>query len=227
MRAQSGLVVLACMVALAGHTGRALATSVVLSGDLGNANFSAPPGTLGIGQSVSVPFLQNFAGRGDVGGTVIAANTGSAFNITITNLVFQAQDWSPMHMTFVRLNVGQVFASLPGQFGAAQSLSGVAQSNLGGGVISGNTMLHGSVFLPTVSYGLSSTNMEFFNVGPTFAAVNVGVQGILIEMQLDMTIFGDGFINLPSSFESTTTPAPAVGMVLGLAGLCAARRRRA
>jgi hypothetical protein len=49
-----------------------------------------------------------------------------------------------------------------------------------------------------------------------------------LNIQLDLIIFGNGFVNMPSSFTTSSESVPSPGP-LGLAaivGLCLAKRRR-
>lgn len=209
--------------------GQSRAAIVTLSGDLGSNTWTSPPATLLSGGSLTVPFVHNFAGRGSIQGDFQADYTGTTFLMKITNLSFHAFDWSPMGKTDVRIVVTQAFDALPGPFAATQGLDGFTESTTSGGVVIGNTILDSgftSVSLPPVSYGSSSGAPQFFSVPPTFGMTTTSHLDMLIKMQLDMTIFGDGTILLPNSFESTTIPAPAAALGLALAGAFGARRRR-
>lgn len=209
------------------------AAAVNLTGDLGVRNFSGGPGTLPSGQSFVTPFSRSVAGRGSITGDVIADNTGTALHLTVTNLLFQALDWSPIGATIVRVDVAQFFAAAPGSYSASNAIAGSMGSSTGGCFVGGQTFFDDvatRTFVPAVSFGSPQGLEAFsaFSIGPTSATGSVGITTVLVVMQLDMTIQGDGFISLPTSFDSTTTavPAPAAGMVFALAGLRAAPRRR-
>ncbi len=218
-----GVAVLHCAL------GIAQGASLSLSGDFENNTWFQGPGTLLNTNTLLMPFVfNNPAGRGSIQGDVMASHNGSMFSLKITNLSIHAFDWSPVHKTDMRLTLTQAFDCLPGHYAATHSIDGVMDSTLGC-LVSANTLIDSgftSVFLPVVTYGSPGPGLYPFNVGPTGMDTHTTHHDILIKMQLDLSIFGDGTIIMPGSDASETIPAPGAALVLGLGAIVARRRRR-
>lgn len=214
------------VVTLAGASA-AHGSSVHLTGDYGNFNFSLP-GVQGIGTS-TLHFAQSVPGRGNIVGDFVTTSTGSQFSVSLTNLLFDSSGVSPGVMTQIRLEAFQIFTvTTPGTMTTLHAISGTMGSDGGGGLVIANTTHDGATVLPTLSYGSPSGTPAPFSVGPFFGGNQIAAGQYLIEMQLDMVIDGNGFINLPTSFDSAATivPAPGAGLLLGCTGLAIVRRRR-
>jgi len=204
------------------------AGSVSVSGDLGTNNWGSPPAILASGNSLTVSFVHNFAGRGSIQGDMTADNTGTTFRLKISNLSFHAFDWSSNGYTDVRINASQVFAALPGNYTASHALDGFMESSTLGCIAIGNTILDSGAnnsFLTPVTYSSPNGSPQMFSTAPGFGSTLLTHPNILIKMELDLRVFGDGTIILPSSFDSVTVPAPASIFLTGLFFACAKRRR--
>lgn len=223
-------------------TGAASAANINLSGNLGVNNWHTASTPLGVGNALpTLSFFQSVPGVGDLSGDVNADNTGvnglgnSLFSLTVTNVTFQAYGATPATQTYVKLVIAQNFSvSTPGTHAAKQSVDGV-MSATGGCVVIGNTEIGAPIgspsgtLLPSVSFGGGSSGaVDMFNVGPTLGTYSSALTTVLVEMQLELTINGTGFVNMPTSFSSVVenTPAPGAAGVMAMAGMLGLRRRR-
>jgi hypothetical protein len=241
MRSVVGLAVTCGMAATA------QAVNINLSGDLGNGNWHTPNVPLAHGGTLApITVFQSVPGVGDFFCDVYTDNSGtstlgnSVFSLKVTNLVFQAYASSPSTPTSVRLRVFENFVvPFPLSTQAAVMAMDGVMSSTGGCTVFGFAQMMGPIGsssgtpIPTLSYSGGSAGPEFFNVAPSFATVSppfAGTAGNILSLniQLDLIIFGNGFVNMPSSFTTSSESVPSPGP-LGLAaivGLCLAKRRR-
>lgn len=219
--------------------GAANAVNVNLSGDLGLNNWHTTPGPLPVGQSIGpISIFQSVPGVGDLSADVYVDNSGvngvgnNLFSMKITNLVFQAYAASPLTPTNVTLTMTQTFVLT--HLGPQLTLHGLdgVMSASGYGVVLGQTAVGPNAFGSITNLGYAGGNagaVDMFNVGPFLGMYSTMSPFLGIKMQLDLTIFGSGFINMPSSFEAVTesVPAPGAGVafIVAIAGGVSRRRR--
>lgn len=206
-----------------------------LSGDLGTLNLITVGVSTPIPVNVSVTrsFSRIVPSRGLLTGDIIVSNTaGTRFDLIITNLVFQATN-SPTGGTHIQLAASQIYDVLaPNQtYTAGHFVGGTWSTALGNAVFCDSRqgiLGPNPVQLPSLAvantfgasgFGVPLATATVSNSSPNF-------YGIFSTM--DLFIDGDGFINMPNSYEAgaTLVPAPASAAMLGAIGLFASRRRR-
>lgn len=230
-----------------GFVASAQAVNINLSGSLGNGNWHTPSTPLAFGGSLApIAVIQSVPGVGDLACDVYADNSGistlgnSVFSLKITNLVFQAYATQPFTRTSVKLKVEENFIVplASGTQAATMAIDGV-MSSTGGCTVIGNAQFRsplgsgGGTPIPTVGYSGGASGPDAFNVPPTFATVSppfagIGSNVLYLQIQLELFIDGNGFINMPSSFtaSSESVPSPGPFGLAVMAGLCCSRRRR-
>lgn len=243
-RVQFGLTVMTALGALAATAG---AVNVNLSGDLGPGNWHTPSVPLGLGSSLSpINVFQSVAGVGDFSCDVYTDNSGtspvgnSIFSLKVTNLVFQAYGALPTTQTRIKLKVEENFVTpLPLTTQAAVMAMDGMMSSTGGCLVIGNAQFRspigsgGGTPLPTLSYSGGSAGPDFFNLAPSFATVTPPFTGsmlniLFLQIQLEIVISGNGVVNMPTSFTTSSESVPSPGTVglAAIAGLYQGRRRR-
>lgn len=232
---------------LGGMAAAAQAVNINLSGSLGNGNWHTPNVPLAHGGTLApITVMQSVPGVGDLFCDVYTDNSGtstlgnSVFSLKITNLVFQAYASSPTTQTSVKLKVEENFiVPFPLSTQAAVMAMDGVMSSTGGCTVFGSAQFgapigfSGGTPLPGLSYNGGLAGPEFFNVTPSFAIVSPPFAGtghniLYLQIQLELFINGNGFVNMPSSFTASSESVPSPGP-LGLAaivGLCLAKRRR-
>lgn len=232
---------------MGGMAATAQAVNINLSGGLGNGNWHTPNVPLAHGGTLApITVMQSVPGVGDLFCDVYTDNSGtstlgnSVFSLKITNLVFQAYASSPTTQTSVKLKVEENFiVPFPLSTQAAVMAMDGVMSSTGGCTVFGSAQFgapigfSGGTPLPGLSYNGGLAGPEFFNVTPSFATVSPPFAGtahniLYLQIQLELFINGNGFVNMPSSFTASSESVPSPGP-LGLAaivGLCLAKRRR-
>lgn len=224
----------ACALALALlGSAHSRASSINLVGDLGPNTWTGAVFSP-ISTTTTTPFSQIVPGFGDVAGDVIATNTGgTAFSLVVTNLTFNALVPGPsagmMDVGFIIRHDFQPLV-VPGLYTSSHQLNG-SWTTATGNVVqleSYHDVGGSNIALPGL-FELNTAANPTFNLGPGTAVVPSGLPVYSVEMHLRMRIDGIGFINLPTSADVFVTliPAPTTLLPMALAGLLAARRRRA
>lgn len=216
------------LLVILGAAAPSQAQQISIIGDLGTGGATGVPLSL-INSTFTQPFSLS-APAGNITGDVIVTNdpTGTIFDLTITNLVYNCIFPNSSGFGDVSIIVQHIYQTPgPGSFTGSQSLSGNWTSGPLSVVQLDSLQDFGgsNVSLPSLIATVSP-----FNLGPVSASVtssnsaNVyGIQAIL-RLQAD----GAGTINLPSSAHIHVAPVPSPGAagLFGLAGIAAARRRR-
>ncbi len=210
--------------------GSAQAQLINLTGDLGPGSFTGIA-ISPINSSFTQPFSQSTAAGSITGDVIVASNvTGTVFDLTITNLTYTCLIPNSSFAGDVTVTVHHHYATTsPGIFTGSQSLSGSFTSGPFSFVQldSIQDFNVSNVSLPTL---LATTST--FNLGPVSANIStLGTTTPMYEIFATLVLHTDltGAINLPSSahIHAEMIPAPGACGVLGLAGMVAARRRRA
>lgn len=220
----------ACAIITAAHAG-----TIGLTGDLGVLNLPTPP-SIFINTTHTEPFFRVVPGRGRIQGDVVYTNlNGDFFKVVVTNMTFEANAPTPGGgTTRVQIDIVQGFqpAVANGSYYAEHFVGGNWSTNFGNAIFCDSfqgVLGPNPVWLPTLgvvntpgipSFGVPLAGANVTNSSPTLYGI-----ATTIEMFID----GDGFINLPNSYEATATevPAPGACVLLACAGVLASRRRRA
>lgn len=213
-------------------TSGALAGTVGLTGDLGVFN-TGTPASIFINTSWTQPFQKSLAGRGSImGDAVFTNNGGTFFEVVVTNLTFQASAPTPGGgTTRVKIDIVQGFQpAVPNAAYYAEHFVGGNWSTGTGNAIFADSyqgMLGPNpVWLPQLVF-VNTPGIPSFGVPLAGANVTNSSPALYgIATTIELFIDGDGFIDLPNSYEATATevPAPGACVVLACAGVLAARR---
>ncbi|MEX2672911.1 MAG: hypothetical protein WD294_12475 [Phycisphaeraceae bacterium] len=213
----------------------AQAALVQLEGDLGTPSWTGVQQPLGPGVSIIEPFSVTTQ-TGSLTGEVHAENLGNAFDLTVTNLVYEASaDGVVPNAHSIEFYVGQEYQSTPGTYTAEHELTGTADLAAGQSADVGMQTTHNfSGNLPGIFDSVAGPGTGIaFNAGPASQVVTTG-NIYVIETWVSLSFYG-GFaspatITLPASAHTTATvvPEPAAGSVLlgGMMVLAARRRNK-
>jgi hypothetical protein len=169
------------------------------------------------------------SGLGTIVGDVIVTNnaTGTAFDMTITNLTFTCIVPNSANAGDVTLVVDHHYTiGGAGPYTAAHSISGSWTSGPGSAVQLDGTQ---GVGAPTVALPSLATFVTPFSLGPATAAVPSGTAPqYVIQAVLRLHTDSTGAIILPSSAHVSVTmvPEPTTVVALAAASVALLRRRR-
>lgn len=198
-----------------------------LYGDLGTGTTLGTPFSP-VNSMFTQPFSQS-AANGNITGDVIVANdpTGSIFDLTITNLTYNCTTANAAGKGDVIVQVLHTFVTGGGgTYTGSQSLAG----NWTSGPLS-IVQLDSIQDYTGANFNLPSliATTSPFSLGPVSGSVLSTAPTYQILATLRLETDGTGSIFLPSSahIHVELVPGPGACGLLGLAGLAAARRRRA
>lgn len=210
------------------------ATVITLSGDLGNQSWTGAPQPLAVGGTVIETFSHTDA-TGTLTGEVHAENLGGAFNLTITNLVYEAlADGAAPGAHSIELYVGQEFVAGPGTYTGEHEVAGTASLAAGQEASVNMQSTHQfSNMLPSIFDSATGPGAVVpLAAGPANSTFTTTSNIYSIETYLALTLSG-GFatpssITLPASAHASATliPAPGAMGLLLCGGLLGTRRRR-
>lgn len=212
------------------------AGTITISGALGN-NSAGLPSALPINSNFTRSFALAVPGIGSINGDVLIENlSGTQFNLTVTNTNFVMNGAGPGVLTHVALTVTQAFVPLVpnAPYNAFHSLNGSwTPTGANNAVTADSTqgLLGPNLqFLPQLVCVNSPNPTNAFGAGPAGLTINNSSPSLYgMQCIIDFYLDGNGFINLPNSYEATAiqiVPAPGAAALIGLSGALAVRRRR-
>ena len=214
----------------------ALGGTISLSGGLGTGSWGLPA-TLPINGTFTQSFARTVPGLGSISGDVVITNTsGTRFDLTVTNTTFQMIGAGPGALTHLTLTVTQAFVPQTpnAPYNAAHSLNGswdpLGSNNAMTATATQGLLGPNLIFLPQLVCVNNPNPTAAFGAGPAGATVNNSSPALYgMQCVLDFYVDGNGFIDLPNSYDATAievVPAPGAGVLLAGGVLVGARGRR-
>jgi hypothetical protein len=213
---------------LSGMPGAASGQTINIVGDLGTGSITGTPSS-GPNSTFTQAFTQT-AGAGNITFDVIVANdiTGTIFDLTITNLVYNVTALNSAGAGDVSVIVDHTYlTSSVGPYLGSHSLSGSWTSGPMSDVQVDTIMDFGgaNILIPSLTATVSP-----FGLGPATNTAPGNSAGIFnIRAILRLHSDGLGSISLPTSYDITVQPVPepATLSILAAAFAVGLRRRRA